>query len=289
MAVDVSLIIPARNEGALLPATVASMAHARTGLRREVIVVDDGSAASRWRPPLPHPGLPLTVLHTAGWGAAAARNYGAARSRGRWLCFCDAHLGVADGWLDGLASALATTGAAAACPVLVRDDDASARGYGYTWTQRAQVRWLPRVKEPTAVPFLPGGCIFVERAAFAAAGRFDSGLVPWGHEDTDFSLALWLSGHDAVVAPDVLVRHRFRARHPYLVLRQQVDDNVLRVAFVHFRPGRTRRFAAALGLLARLPAIAAQPDAVRRRAQLLAARRRDDDWFCGRFGLDYWD
>ncbi|HVB10182.1 MAG TPA: glycosyltransferase [Bacillota bacterium] len=289
MAAHVSIVIPSRNEGELLPATVASIARARTDLSREVIVVDDGSAPSVWRQPRALPGLPLSLIRTAGEGAAAARNRGAARATGDWLCFCDAHVMVPDGWLDGLVNALRSTGADAAAPGLARDDGHEARGFGYTWTAHAQLHWLPKPEVPEPVPFLPGGCLLVTRRAFEAAGGFDGGLVPWGHEDTEISLALWLTGHDCIVAPDVLVAHHFRPRHPYFVRRDEVDDNLMRVAWVHFAPARAQRFGQVLGLGHRLPAVAANPTAQRRRARLLAARRRSDDWFCEMFGLDFWD
>jgi GT2 family glycosyltransferase len=295
MRVDVSVVIPARAEGPLLPATVAGIARARTDLRREVIVVDDGTPPGRWQPPAPTPGLAVHVVRTAGEGAAAARNRGARLAAGGLLCFCDAHVAVPDGWLDALVATLAETGAAAVSPAIApwqppaRPGEDGVAGYGYTWTDRAAVRWLPRPDGPAPVPFLPGACLLVRREAFAAVGGFDAGLVPWGHEDSEFSLALWLTGRDAVVAPQVCVGHRFRARHPYVVLREQVDANLARVAFIHFRPERLRRFATALGLLPLLGRVAGSPDAQRRRALLQAARRRDDDWFCARFGLAYWD
>jgi glycosyltransferase involved in cell wall biosynthesis len=242
------------------------------------------------RPPAPDRGLPLTLMRTAGEGAAGARNRGASRAAGEWLCFCDAHLRVADGWLDGLIDALRRTGAAAVCPAIARADNRDARGYGYTWTGRAEPRWLSRPPDgPAPVPFLPGACTLVRRSAFAAAGGYDGGLVPWGHEDSELSLALWLTGHDAVVAPDVVVEHHFRARHPYLVRADQVDANLARVGWIHFGPARAARFARAAGVAGRLPAVAASPTAQRRRACLLAARRRSDDWFCERFALRYWD
>ncbi len=290
MAAHVTIVVPARNEGPLLPATVDSIARARTDLRREVVVVDDGSAPSIWRPPRPHPGLALTLVRTVGEGAAGARNRGAARAQGEWICFCDAHVRVADGWLDGLADTMRRTGATAVCPALARADDNRARGYGYTWTARGEARWLPRpAAGPAPVPFLPGGCTMVHRSAFADTGGYDAGLIPWGHEDTEFSLALWLVGHDAVVAPDVVVEHRFRPRHPYLVRKDQVDKNLARVAWIHLAPARATRFAQAAGVADQLAVAAASPTAQRRRARLLAARRRSDDWFCETFGLRYWD
>lgn len=290
MAAHVSLVIPARNEGPLLPATVASIARARTDLPYDVVVVDDGSAPAAWQPPRPHPGLALTVVRTAGEGAAGARNRGASRTQSGWVCFCDAHVGVADGWLDGMVEALRQTGAAAVAPALARAGDPAARGYGYTWTARGEARWLPRPPGgPAPVPFLPGGCTLMHRSAFAAVGGYDAGLVPWGHEDTEISLALWLTGHDAVVAPEVVVEHRFRTRHPYLVRQDQVDSNLARVGWIHFSPTRAARFARAAGVSAQLAAVAASPTAQRRRARLLAARRRTDDWFCETFGLRHWD
>jgi len=277
---QVDIVMPARNEGALLEATLRSLAVTPAGVDFGVIVVDDGSlppvAPTRVR------NLPLRVIRTSGEGAAAARNRGAAAGSAPILCFCDAHMGFTPGWLGRLVPALGAFDAV--CPGIAAMDRPASCGYGFTWGPRYDVQWLPRPPAPQEVPFLPGACLCLARETFARVGGFDGLLVPWGYEDVEISLALWLTGARCGVEPAAVVAHHFRHRHPYFVLQGEVERNLLRVGVLHFGPPRLRRLAAYLHADLRLTGevrAAAEP----RRRRLLARRRRDDDWFCDHFGL----
>jgi hypothetical protein len=70
----------------------------------------------------------------------------------------------------------------------------------------------------------------------------------------------------------------------------QYLHNRLRLAFVHFKPRRLGRVVASLrnrpgfgGALALL----VESDVTERRKEIAARRKRDDDWFCDRFGLNW--
>jgi len=277
---DATVILPARNEGAWLAATLRSLAATPAGARFDVVVVDDGS-----QPPADLGGgcgLDLRLLRTSGEGAPAARNRGAAPSAAPALCFCDAHLEFTPGWLGRLLGQLPHFDAV--CPGISALGRPGRAGFGFSWDERYGVRWLPPPAGPVEVPFLPGGCLAVRREAFRAVRGFDAGLAPWGHEDAEFSWALWLGGLRCGVEPAALVAHRFRPRHPYPVFQHQVDANLLRLGCVHFDPDRLRRLAAHLGAdaarVARASALAAG-----RRTALLRGRRRDAAWLCARFAL----
>ena len=277
---QISVVIPARNEGELLPATLRSMAATPAGASFEIVVVYDGS-----RPPvgaLDGRGLSLRVLRTAGEGVAGARNRGAALCRGPAICFCDAHLEFQPGWLGSMRDALASYDAV--CPAIEAAGQPDRVGAGFAWDDSYAVRWLPVPAAPAEVPFLPGGCVLVRRDAFRSVGGFDGGLVPWGHEDAELSWALWLSGFRCGAVPGSRVAHRFRARHPYPVLLPEVRRNLLRLGCVHFGARRLARLAAWLG--AGAAAVGqVQAESRPRRDALLRIRRRDDDWLCARFGL----
>jgi glycosyltransferase involved in cell wall biosynthesis len=99
---EASVVIPTRNAGATIGATLAGLARQVDAPSFEVIVVDDGSeddtdaviAASE---------LDVVQLETAGGqGPAAARNLGASRANGRMLVFVDADCEPEPDWLAGL-------------------------------------------------------------------------------------------------------------------------------------------------------------------------------------------
>ena len=277
---EATIIIPARNEGALLDATLRSLRSTPAGASFDVVVVDDGSA----RPiGLPGCGGALRLVRTAGEGAAAARNRGAALAVADALCFCDAHVAFTPGWLRGLLSGLNRFDAV--CPAVGDADHPGGAGYGFTWNRRCETRWLAAPAGPAEVPFLPGACLLTRADAFRAVGGFDRGLVPWGHEDAELSWALWLSGFRCGVQPQAHVYHHFRQRHPYMVLQRDVDRNLLRLACLHFGAGRLDRVRAAVGASAAILHGVFQ-DAASRRHALARMRRRTDDWLCARFGMD---
>jgi len=275
---QVQVILPARNEGPLLAATLRSLALTRAGVDFDVVVVDDGS-----QPPAdcgagPRPDL----IRTAGEGAAAARNRGATAGGAPVLCFCDAHLEFTPDWLVRLVDALGEFDAV--CPGIAAAGRPRACGFGFTWGPRCEVRWLPRPVGRAEVPLLPGGCLCVRRSVFGDVGGFDAGLAPWGYEDAEFSWSLWQMGFRCGVEPNVSVAHHFRARHPYFIRQAEVDRNLLRLGCVHFGPARLARLVARLGVGADVVAgVAARAQA--RRRWLHVRRRHDDDWVCARFGL----
>jgi GT2 family glycosyltransferase len=120
-------------------------------------------------------------------------------------------------------------------------------------------------------------------------GGFDSGLVVWGSEDAELSLRLWTSGFECLVVPAVEVAHLFRRQRPSRVEWEAALYNKLRLATVHFGPGRRRQVIERLkqngafsAALARLDS----SDTEARRSQLQLLRRYDDDWFFQKFGCE---
>ena len=86
---DVSFVIPARNEEALIGATIDAIHEAadQAGIAWEVIVVDDDSEDRTAEVATEHRARVVPVkLHNIG----AVRNAGAATATGRMLCFLDA-------------------------------------------------------------------------------------------------------------------------------------------------------------------------------------------------------
>ena len=207
-AVDVSVVIAARDAARTLPEQLGALADQRPTARWEVLVADNGStdgtpdlvrAAAR-----EHPWLRL-VDASGTRGAGAARNAAARHARGDALLFCDADDVVGPGWVDALHGALRGAALVAGRLEWALLNDRSA--------QRS--RALPQVdglqhEEP--VPWL--GCasasnLGVRRALFERLGGFDTRARYL--QDTDLCWRAQLTaGADLVFVPDAVVHMRLR-------------------------------------------------------------------------------
>jgi glycosyltransferase involved in cell wall biosynthesis len=97
--VHASIIIPARNAAATLPATLAALAAQDDPPRHEVIVVDDGSTDGT-QALAQDAATAVRLLATAGGvGPGAARNIGAAAAQAPLLVFTDADCEPEPDWL----------------------------------------------------------------------------------------------------------------------------------------------------------------------------------------------
>ena len=284
-----SVVVPSHNEGANLRRTVNSLL---AGLPDdgEIIVVDDQSTDGSADSLLEGYGGVTVLRPVTRQGVVGARNLGAAQARGEVLVFSDAHVTVPLGWTEPLLEVLAQPHVGAAGPVISVMGSPASRGYGFRWSDSAlNVEWLGwQDSEPHPVPLLGGGFMALRREVFEAVGGFDPGMVLWGSEDAELCLRLWTLGYECWLAPALDVAHLFRAAHPYAIDWEAPLHNLLRVAVVHFGPERTQRLVRCLAGQSAFPAAFARlagSDAWLRRAEVHAARRFDDDWFCQRFGL----
>lgn len=292
----ISVIIPSRNEGMWLPKTVHSLIEAarRDGLEPDIefIVVDDGSVDGVADDLSSHKKIQLRVIHTDAIGPARARNSGARLSVGDTLLFCDAHVEVSPGVLRRMIHYLDNTPQAAAVSPGIGNIERRHRvGYGLTWASDLRVQWLHRpFNEAGWVPFLPGAFLAVRRRIFELLGGFDPGFYGYGHEDEEFSLRLWLMGHQLHVLYDSVAFHYFRHTQPYAVKPSSKYYNLLRLASVHFDQKRLEHILRLVQLRCNLPQIMAQlllSDCAERRQALLRQRVFDDDWFMRTFRISF--
>jgi glycosyltransferase involved in cell wall biosynthesis len=288
----VSIIIPVKNEGALILNTVNSIRQAPNKTPYEIIVIDDNSTDSCCDPlqPLAAAGQ-LTLTKAPPNNQTPPRNLGATLARGEILVFCDAHLLVPPGWIDQLTEPLRTGIVDAICPAIAPHNAPERAGYGQTWQSDLTVRWLDHPGRLAPVPLLPGGCLAIRAAVFWQVQGFDSGFRGWGYEDQEISLNLWLQGHSLCVQPSVKILHVFRQTFPYPVQTQNVNYNLLRLACTHFNQQRlqkvidllTSRYGPVDDLLQQV-----QADGVaERRQHFLASRVYDDDWFMAQFAIPF--
>jgi len=287
----VSVIIPAKNEGFNVVNTVKSVLGAQNSTPYEVIVVDDGSQdqCCRFLAGRTGPGI-IRLVTTPGLGAALARNAGAAVARGGILIFCDAHIFVEDYWIDRLSEPLLDGRLDAVCPGIAPHDRPNDVAGGFTWDEKLNFKWIPKPPRLSLSPLLPGGCLAVKSQVFSDVGEFDRGFMVWGREDEEISLKMWLFGYRLGVNPDVKIMHVFRERHPYPVTWENVDYNLLRMAYSHFS---RERIAKVIDLIKNHPFIhrveqlVLNSDVISQRKEYFKKRKRSDDWFFQRFRIPF--
>jgi glycosyltransferase involved in cell wall biosynthesis len=232
-----SVVIPTRNEGAMLGLTTDSVLSSTEWPDVEVIVVDDGSTDDsivRYRR---SPDPRLRILRGGGLGVAKARNLGAQHARGEYVVFLDAHCTVSSDWLDRFALALAEPGVALVSPCFTRLGASEPRGCGIFFGDAGlEQHWFePRPWDtPYDVPLNIGACQALRRDVFDGLGRYDTGFGSWGFEDVELCLRAWLFGWRVQADPVATVAHQFRESRGYEVDDIDVVYNFVRMLALHF-------------------------------------------------------
>ncbi len=287
----VSVVVITHNEGMNLHLTVENL-QATLPTDHEILVVDDRSSD----------GSTDFLRHTSGsvkllrpvrrLGVARARNYGANRTDGDVIVFCDAHLSFPRAWCRPILGLLEDPLIGAVAPCISDRQARHHKGFGLKPSgPELNAEWLSRRgNNPYPVPLLPGACMAMRRDVFRTAGGFDRMLIRYGVEDCELSLRLWLLGYELWLIPEVDVEHEFHDRIPYKVDWRTVLHNRLRMAFLHFSNSRRRRVLDALNEYPDFTtalALVSKSDTVVQRSELASRRKHDDDWFFQRFGLNW--
>ncbi len=192
---EVSILMPARNEGHCIARQLESLAALRTRYAHEVIVADHGSTdrtvavAQSYRERIP--GLRVIDASMAR-NVGGVRNCAAAAAQGSFLAFCDADDTVDPGWLDAL------VGAADERDVLVR---------GVVRPEAAIGEHEPAPPEELStyaafLPFADTCSMGITARAFQATGGFDNSLRR--SSDVDFSWRALHRGVPLVAAPGAI-------------------------------------------------------------------------------------
>lgn len=192
---EVSVIVPARDAAATLPATLDALSGQTLAPDRfEVIVVDDASldgTAALAR------AAGARVVGASGEGPAAARNAGARTARGEILAFTDADCAPSAGWLEAGLEALR---AADLVQGAVRPTPGAAVG---PFDRTLWVEGEHGLYESAN--------LLVRREAFAALGGFESWLRPRRGielgEDTLLGWSARRAGLRVAFAPEAVVHH----------------------------------------------------------------------------------
>ncbi|MBT2686885.1 glycosyltransferase [Bacillus sp. ISL-47] len=286
----ISIIFPAKNEGVNVKRTLDSLFSISTDYPFEVILVDDASVdgccdfiSTYSKKDL------IKLVKTKGAGASNARNIGADQAKGDYYFFCDAHLEFEDKWIDRLMEPLLSGKTDAVTPAIASMDNPKSIGFGQTLTPSLSIKWNKRQSGLFETAVLPGGCFAITRSAFEAVGGFETGFKTWGHEDVEISIKLWLFGFKCHVQPDVTILHLFRKKHPYKVKYVEVNYNLMRMAYSHFNDARIYKCRKLLrGKYRRLiePRVI-KHGVLKQREEYFRKREYDDDWYFGKFGIDF--
>lgn len=206
---EVAVVIPAYNRPELLSATVESLSsQALPTPRFEVHVVDDGSDEDLESIVRGTRGLDIHYhrQQRQGFGAARARNLGAAMAGADVVVFLDSDCLVPPGFVLAHASWHEPGGRT----VVVGSRTSSVEGVGERSRGRERL-----VRRTSGLQY--GSEIFrsfvssnvsVPLPAFSEAGGFDERFMQWGGEDTELGWRLWQRGMWFVDDPRVTVEHQ---------------------------------------------------------------------------------
>jgi glycosyltransferase involved in cell wall biosynthesis len=204
MAVDVSVVIPCRNEAGHIGAMLDSLARQTWDGCWEVVIADNGSTdktteiVRRYATRLP--GLRV-VDASARRGAGYARNVGVESSEGTRILFLDGDDEVNEGYVRSMADALETNALVAARLDLYK---LNPPWLLESWPAMDQ-QGGPLVDEFGLLPVVGGCAMGVQRAVFDDVGGFRTSLR--AYEDADLSWRIQLAGHPPPLSVSGAVVH----------------------------------------------------------------------------------
>ena len=290
----VTVVIPARNEGARVAATVATLAsRAVDASRLDVVVVDDASEPGS-EAVAAVAGLDVTIVRSADrLGVPRARNLGVARARGDVLFMTDAHVEVSRGWDEVILEH------AAAKTILVGtvvDPTSTFRAYGCDLVVPFMgTRWRrERLERGAVIQIAPCPATVLPRILFEELGGYDAGMRLYSAAEPEFSVRAWLAGAQIIALPELEVSHRFKLRdevNEFIEeLRPAMVHNSLRFGFLYLSERAVLQMLRYYAIaqpdhFAMAAAMVETSDVWMRRHDLHRTLARDFDWFVDRFAL----
>lgn len=236
---QISVLIPARNEGARTAGTIRALAAARAdaGQAVEFVVVDDASDPPLDLGDIDLPAVTVQLIRSeCRLGVPGARNLAAAHAIGDVLVITDAHVRFGDGW-DSVAGVCLDSPLVLAATIA--DPTSQFRGHGCSlvvpfmgtrWNKHRHV-----AGDAVHIPSCAG--TILAHTTFDAIGGYDDGMVFYGGAEPEFGLRAWLSGHAVLAVPDLLVWHRFKSPEEIATfldgLRPALTHNSLRMGALH--------------------------------------------------------
>ena len=302
MAPDISVLMPARNEGARLAETILSIAQARvTSARLEFVIADDQSdddtqgalrAAADLLLAQPRIDIKVSRLEER-HGVPRARNHAASLATADVLFITDAHVRFSHGWdalvLEHVKPDRMIAGA-------ITEANTPFVGFGCKLVVPFMGTYWNRepLGEPAPVQIAACPATVLPRALFERLGGYDPGMLIYGAAEPEFSLRAWLHGAEILIHPGLRVEHCFKPKaereafigevRPYMV------HNSLRFGLLYLSETgcfqllryQARKFPNLFPAAIRM---VEDSDVWARREALERERQRPFEWFVQRFDL----
>ncbi len=215
---ELSVILVNYNDRSHLPACLASLEKALSGLNAEVILVDNRSGDGSQE--LVRASFPWVRLieNDQNAGYPRANNLGFSHCRGEFVLFLNTDTVVpADAPAKLLAGLKTCPEVGAVGPALIhangRFQVSFGKKVGFFSEMRQKLIFNPYYKialrhsrKPRAVGWLSGACLLARRKALEAAGLFDEGFFLY-FEDIDLCRRLAEKGFGLVLCPGVRITH----------------------------------------------------------------------------------
>lgn len=299
---DISIVIPAYNEGPRLAETIASIASTRsTNARIEVVIADDQSTdgtpeylRSAWPDLSRLPRLDVVFTRTQERsGVPRARNHAAARATAEILFITDAHVRFSEGWdalvFEHLRDHRILAGA-------VCQANTTFVGYGCRLVVPFMGTYWNRdpISQPGQVQIAACPATVLTRELFQRLGGYDNGMIMYGAAEPEFSVRAWLSGAELIVVPQLRVEHLFKPaeeRQAFIrAVRLYMVCNALRFGLLYASEAGALQLLRYYSLkfpnlFAEALARVGRSDVWDRRAQLEAKLERPFSWFVEHFQL----
>ena len=214
--VTCSIVIPVHNRASLtrqcLNVLLAQPASA--AVKREVIVVDDGSTDLTGRLLAGYGDRIRVITHTKGRGFAEACQAGAAVASGEYLVLLNNDTVPRADWLSALAAYAEAHPAAAVVGAKLLYPNDTIQHAGVVFGQDRYPHHLyigfpadhPAANVSRRFQVVTGACCLIRRDAWDAMGGFDTGFVN-GWEDVDLCLRLGEAGHEIHYCHESVVYH----------------------------------------------------------------------------------
>jgi glycosyltransferase involved in cell wall biosynthesis len=299
---DISVVVPAYNEGPRLASTIESIAASRTtNARVEVVIVDDAStdgthqylkAAWARLSQFHRLDVHLCRLDVRG-GVAHARNYGAGLATGELLFITDAHVTFSTGWDEIVQQKMRPDWILAGA---VADTRTSFVGYGCSLIAPfMHTHWNDCMGvDISEVQIAACPASVLSRELFDRIGGYDEGMLMYGGAEPEFSVRAWLTGAEIMLVPQLVVKHRFKPPAEreafYRLMRQNLVHNGLRFGLLYNSEAGAMQLLRYYAMkfpchFATAVSDVDRSDVWQRRAQLQQELRHDFSWYVERFQL----
>ena len=214
-----SIIVPTWNAEKILPLCLQALERQTIAKDRyEIIVIDDGSTDHS---------AEIVQKFSAGYhfqenqGPAAARNRGAALSKGSIIFFTDADCVPDPNWLEEMSAPFARTEVTAVKGAYRTEQKSIVARF-------AQLEFEERfamLEKNNSIDMVDTYSAGFRKEIFQALGGFDTRFPAANNEDTELSYRMAEQGHTMVFNPRAVVRH---LNHP---------DSIKRYFCLKFQPG----------------------------------------------------